>query len=122
MARGAIEASEMVWRYFRTGHGLMALVAGYCSMASREREARLLVLGERVSGGLESGPRVALLAAIPPRRTRELPLMFIGVTIEALCEFDFELRVVASRHVARCAFHVRMGKDQRETCLCVVGD
>lgn len=48
MAGCAIETSEMIRRYFRTGHRLVAVIAGHRSMAAGEWEARLLVLGQCV--------------------------------------------------------------------------
>lgn len=95
MARCAAELNEMIRRYFCTGQGLVALVAGYGFMAASQRETRFLMFRKCVVRNLEGGACVALLAAVSPRRGRELPLVFILMAIHAQRVFDFEFCVLA---------------------------
>lgn len=121
VAGRAVEVGEVIRRYFRTGHGLVAVIAGHRDMASGKWEAGLLVLGECVVCRLKGRPCMALLASVPPRRARKLPLVFIGVAIHALRELDFELRILARGHVALGTLHTGVREDQREPSLRVVG-
>ncbi len=77
--------------------GFMAINAGHGQMGPRERESGGAVLFQRVGGGLEALHCVAVLAAIPKGRARELSFMNIRVAIGTSRELDFVLRVQSPR-------------------------
>ena len=100
----------------------MTIVACNRHVRSGEGETGLLVLVERKAGDLESCTVMTLLASVPPGRSCELALMLVLVTINALCEFDLELRILAGGDVTRSAFNSCVRKRERETGLGVIGD
>jgi len=85
--------------YFGTGKGLVAVVTCNSHMSAGKREAGLLMLVERETGGCEGRSVVALLAAIAPRSCRELSFVHVLVAIDALRKFDFEFCFFASRRM-----------------------
>jgi len=91
---------EVVQRYFCTECGFVTFDAGNCFMSTGKREDGLLMFRESVIRCLECCSVVAPLAAIVPGRIRKLPLMFIGVAIDATGELDLESSGVAGRCVA----------------------
>jgi len=111
MAGCATELTEVIRRYFCTGQGLVALVAGHGFMAASQREARFLMFRKCVVRNLEGDACVALFAAVPPRRGSELPIVFVLMTIHAHRVFDFEFCVLARGNMTRSALHrgVRKG-------------
>ena len=62
----------------------MALPAGHRHMGTCERKAGLLMARQGKLSRLKAPHRVALIAAIPVRRARELPLVNILMTTAAL--------------------------------------
>jgi hypothetical protein len=91
---------EVVQRYFCTECGFVTFDAGNCFMSTGKREDGLLMFCESVIRSFECCSVVAPLAAIIPGRIRKLPLMFIGMTIDATGELDLESSGVAGRCVA----------------------
>lgn len=115
MARRAAELGEMVCRRLAAGQGLVALVASHCHVAARERKSRLLVLRQRETGGFESRPIVALLAAIVPGIACELTLVLVFVAVDTICKFDFELCGHTRWRMALRALDAGVRRDQRKS-------
>ena len=82
-------------------------------MRSGEQETRVLVLRNRKRRMMEIFDGVALLAAILVRRSSELLIVSILVTIRAGREFHFVNCVFACGRVAFFASHSRMFSLQR---------
>lgn len=122
MATGTSELREMIERNLRPRDWFVALVAGDGDMPASERKAGLLVFRERVVRCLECRARMALVATITPGFSGELSLMFVGVAIDALREFDLEPGTRASRHMTRGALHLGMRKREWESSLGMVRD
>lgn len=80
------------------------------------------MLLDRVAGCFECRPIVALLAAVAPRLTRELALMFIAMAVNAGRELDFEFRCGSRQCVASSAANIGMRKIERETGLRMIRD
>ncbi len=64
---------------------------------------------------------MALLAAVAPRGTGKLPVVFILVAVNAKRIFDFELRIFSRRGVAGSTLDLGMRKDQGKSGLRVIG-
>lgn len=111
----------MIRYYFRTYGSLVAFDASYCLVASGKREVRLLVFRQSVICHLECCTVVTLLAAVAPRSTSKLPLVFILVAVDAKSIFDFELRIFSRQGVAGSTLYLRMRKDQRKSGFRVIG-
>lgn len=105
VATGAAEIGKMIWRYFRTGQRLVTVIAGHCLVSAGEGEAGFLMLGKRVTGGLERSAVVAVFTLVVPRSSCKLAIVLILVAIEALREAQLEARVFACGDVARSAGH-----------------
>ncbi len=76
--------------------------------------------GQGIGRRLKRRSRVALLAAILPWQSGELPLVLVGMTVNAAGEFDSELSLGAGWYVARCALYRRVGRGQGKPGLRVV--
>lgn len=85
-------------------------------MRGDERKPRLLMLCDRVRGGLESGNGVALFAPVVVRCRGELAVVYIFVAIQALCKGDFVARRSSRGNVALVAGHRRVFALQWITC------
>jgi hypothetical protein len=94
------QLSEVKGYYFCTERRLVTLVASHRLMPTREGKTGFLVLIKGVIRGLESGSIMTLFAAILPRRSGELALVFILVAIDALRKLDLELCFLPSGNVA----------------------
>jgi len=116
MADGAGAVVEAVdHRVLGLGSGtlLVAITAGSCDMAAGEREARLLVLRQREGRGMVTLEVVALFAAIQVRRSGELTLVLVFVTVHAFAELDLEERVLPLGYMAPFALHLGVLAFQR---------
>lgn len=96
--------------------GRMAFRTGNCQMRGDEGKPRLLMLCDRVRGGLESANGVALFAPVVVRRSGELAVVYIFVAIQALCKGDFIPRRSPCGNVAFVAGHRRVFALQWITC------
>ena len=96
-----------------SGTLLVAITAGSCDMAAGEREARLLVLRQREGRGMVTLEVVALFAAIQVRRSGELTLVLVFVTVHAFAELDLEERVLPLGYMAPFALHLGVLAFQR---------
>lgn len=121
MAGGTSQLLEMVKSHFGTGERLVALIAYHRLVATGQRPTGLLVLGQRVAGGLEGGARVALLAAVGPRCAGKLAFVLVFVAIHAEGKLHLEDRLLAGWDMAFGAFHHSVRKHQREFGLCMIG-
>lgn len=90
-------------------------------MPAGQRERRLLVLVEVETGCLEGSGTVTLFASVAPRRSGKLARMFVFVTVNALCECNFEFCFFSCWRVARRALYRCVGKGQWEARLGVIG-
>ena len=93
----AVELAEVVGDYFGTESSLVAIDTGNRPMSPGERETGVLVFGQGVVRRLEGSPIVTLFAAVPPRSGRELALVFVFVTIQALRKLDLVSGLLACR-------------------------
>ena len=116
----ATELSEVISNYFGANRGLVALDTCNCHVTTGQWEAGLLVHRERVAGGFERLPVVALFASVVPGGSGELSFVFVHVAIDAKREFDFEACVVSGRYMAGGALHRSVRKRQRESSLRMV--
>ena len=91
----------------------MALRAGHGYVRSRQRVARLLVLGDGECRAMKIFYCVAILAAILVGRGGELLVMLILMAIQAGRELHLVLGIFACRSVALVASHSRVLSFQR---------
>ena len=103
MARGARTVLEVEWQNLvgpASEARLVTFGAGHGHMRSRERKARVLVLGDRERRSVKILYGVAILAAVLIRSGGELLVMRILMAIRASREFHFVDRVLPRRRVA----------------------
>lgn len=116
MARRAVAVLKMKWQDFISAPGqadLVAFRAGNGSMGSGQWKARILVLGNRVSGPVEILNRVAIFAAVLVGSGVELVVMRVLMTIRASCKFNFVDRVFARWGMAFFTLYRRVFSFQR---------
>jgi len=110
----AAQLLEVIYRRLFTDWRFVAVVARHCLMAARQRPIRLLVFGKVEVRSLEGRPVVALLAAVEPRRGRELAYVLVLVAIDAKLELESVLGRLAGRRVAILALDLGMRRYQGE--------
>ena len=120
MATCATKRAEMIDSGLRTGRRLVALIACYGDMPVGKRETGLLVLGQRVAGGLECEAVVALLTTIAPGFADKLALVFVLVAVHAKRKLDSVTCFLSRRNVAIGAFDFFVRRHERKLCLSVI--
>jgi len=92
VATGAVQVAPVVYRGLRLElcRFLVAVGAGHRDMAARQHEASLLVLRQAEGGRLVGLEIVAAVTSVEVGCRGKLPRMFIGVTVRAALELDFE--------------------------------
>lgn len=85
--------------------GFVALGAWHRKMRPGERKMSLLMLRNREGGAMKIGHRMATLAAILVRRSRELPRVRVFVAVRALSERYLVARILSRRNVAPGTSH-----------------
>lgn len=114
MAAGAGGVRKMESRQVRSRDGLVALIAGYRDVRSRQREAAFLVHGQRITCRAERAAIVAFLAPVQPWSGRKLPRVRVGVTVGADGVADLEPCLHASREMAAGTLHALVWLHQRK--------
>ena len=96
---------KVIRDYFRSAQRLVTFNTRDRHVTSVQAKTGLLVRRKRVAGCLERCSVMALLAAIVPRSARELPCVFVLMTIDAQRELDFEASILSGRNMARGALY-----------------
>lgn len=120
VTRCTVEAPKVIRNELGACGRLVAFVARDGHVSACQREMRLLMLLQRVTGYFECGARMALLACVQPRRCRELSLMLVLMAIHATLEGYLEPRLRSCRDVALSTRHLLVREDYRKAGLAVV--
>lgn len=103
MAAGACEVVPAVngsWDRLQFLAQFVAVAARRSNVPSRQWELRFFVPGQGESGRPIAFQGMALLAPVEVRRSGELGIVFVGVTVGAVLEVDFKLRFATFGNVA----------------------
>lgn len=116
VARGAREVFEVIGNHFPRVTArirCVALRAGYGEMRASQREAALLMHGDRINRRLKSLYDVAAFAISVVGSFRELAAVHVLMAIRAFRIPDLVARFLARRDVALVACHACVLADQR---------
>lgn len=108
VTRGAGAVVKMKWQNFvgaMSDFRLVAVVAGYRHVTSRQGKLSLGMLGDGKERSVKITNGVATLAPVVIRCSRELSIVRIFVAIGAIRELHLIDRIFASGNVALSAFH-----------------
>jgi hypothetical protein len=122
MAGRAGVLSEVEAHQLCARHGFVTFVARHRRVRPGQRKARLSVGRKAVTGVFECRPSVAFLAAVEPRRPRELTLVLILMAVHAAREFNLEPGCSTRGNVALRALDGFVRRVQWESSLGMVGN
>lgn len=114
MASGAPERVEMIESYLRVDGRFVAFVARNGYVPPGQRPVGLLVLTQRVAGGLEGDSCMALFTAVTPWFVGKLALVLILMAIHAERKLHPVTSLLACWDMTACALHLGVRRHERK--------